>query len=344
MTESTASMHNAIKVSLVIPVRNEAASIQTLFNSIKNQTRKPDEIVFVDGGSKDSTLEHLLIMGQHEERVRIIEAGEATPGRGRNVGIAAARFEWVALTDAGIHLEPNWLEQLVKIVDDDPEVIVVYGNYEPITNSFFERCAALAYPPPKQLKVNGSMRGPSFASALIRRDVWEAVGGFPDLRAAEDLIFMERIRAHGAKIGFAPTATVWWQLQPTLSLTFRKFIVYSRYNVQAGWQQYWHYGIARQYALGFLCLLFAFLHSWWWLIIALIGAAARVAKSIWVRRDGRGLLWALNPVQFVGVGIILATVDLAMFIGWVNNYTFIANKQRSWASEKKGREDVINYE
>jgi cellulose synthase/poly-beta-1,6-N-acetylglucosamine synthase-like glycosyltransferase len=49
------------------------------------------------------------------------------------VGIAAASYDWIALTDAGIRLEPSWLEHLVAAVDCDPSVAVVFGNYEPIT-------------------------------------------------------------------------------------------------------------------------------------------------------------------------------------------------------------------
>ncbi|HXG68173.1 MAG TPA: glycosyltransferase [Blastocatellia bacterium] len=305
-----------IMVSLVVPVRDEAATIQTLLDSIAAQSRQPDEVVFVDGGSVDDTVARLRDAGLRDNRIRVIEAGDATPGRGRNVGIAAARCEWIALTDAGIRLEPQWLEKLVEAVRRDPAVEVVYGNYEPAAASFFERCAALAYVAPKAERPGGRMRGPSTASSLLRREVWEAAGGFPDLRAAEDLIFMERVRERGCKVAWAAEATVWWQLQPTLGKTFRKFRVYSRHNVRAGWQRYWHYGVARQYLIGLLGVMLAAAHSPWWLALPVAGFLARVAKSIWMRREGRGVWQLLNPFQFAGVGIILLAIDLAMFLGW----------------------------
>ena len=68
-------------------------------------------------------------------------------------------------------------------------------------------------------------------------------------------------------------------------------------------------------ALPFVVLAFA--HSPWWLGVPLLGALVRVAKGIWVRREGRGLLWLLNPIQFAGVGLIVAAIDLATFVGWV---------------------------
>jgi glycosyltransferase involved in cell wall biosynthesis len=316
MKSKTDSLSIDLHISLIIPVRDEAASVQMLLRSIASQTRQPDEVVFVDGGSVDNTLEQLRAAGQHEERVRIIEAGEASPGRGRNLGIEAARYEWIALTDAGIRLEPTWLERLTEVASHDPSVAVVYGNYEPVTDSFFERCAALSYPPPKQQRPGGLMRGPSTASMLLRRDVWEKVGGFPDLRAAEDLIFMERIRQGGFKEGWAPEATAWWQLQRSLASTFRKFVLYSRHNVWAGRQWDWHYGVARKYILMLPFIVLAIVHSLWWLCVPLLITLARVAKSIWSRREGRGLLWMINPAQFLGVALILLTIDAATFIGW----------------------------
>jgi glycosyltransferase involved in cell wall biosynthesis len=305
-----------LAVSLVIPIRDEAASLGALIKSINRQTVQPAEVLLVDGGSTDGTPALARRLTTGDERFRVVEAGPATPGRGRNVGIAAARNQWVALTDAGISLEPTWLEHLLAALHEQPDASVVYGNYEPVTDTFFTRCAALAYVSPKWLSAAGLLRAPFIASSLIRRDVWQHVGGFPDLRAAEDLIFMERIAARGYEIAYAPQATIWWQLRPTLGSTFRRFVSYSRHNVWAGRQHAWHYGLARQYAIAAVFISLALLHSRWWLVVPLLGLLARTAKSIWRHRAGRGMLWALHPLQFVYVLLIILTIDLATFIGW----------------------------
>jgi cellulose synthase/poly-beta-1,6-N-acetylglucosamine synthase-like glycosyltransferase len=309
--------HTDRRVSLVIPVRNEEGSLAALLESIRRQTRAPDGVVLVDGGSTDRTVALARELTAGDPRFRVIEAGPATPGRGRNIGIAAAYHEWIALTDAGIRLEATWLEHLLGVVEQDPQVDVVYGNYEPVTDSFFERCAALAYVPPKVPRHGRRMRGPFIASALIHRGVWESVGGFPDLRAAEDLIFMERVREGGFRIDWAPSATVHWHLQPSLTRTFRKFALYSKHNVWAGRQYDWHYRVAGMYLAALPFLGLATWHTAWWLSVPLAGVIARVAKSIWRRREGRGLTWLLNPLQFTAVGGILLTIDLATFSGWL---------------------------
>jgi glycosyltransferase involved in cell wall biosynthesis len=305
-----------LRVSLVVPVRDEERSLARLVSSIRAQTRQPDEVVLVDGGSTDRTVELARELAAGDERFRVVEAGEAGPGRGRNVGAGEARHPWLAFTDAGVGLDPEWLERLVEKVSEEPETEVVYGNFDPLTRTFFERCAAVAYVPPKVSRDGEAVRGPSIASALMRREVWRRAGGFPDLRAAEDLIFFERVEALGARTRWAPRATVWWELQPDLARTFRKFVLYSKHNVWAGRQRFWHYGVARQYALALPFVALAPLHSAWWLLVPALGLLARAARSAWRHREGRGLAWALNPLQLAGVALLLLTIDLAAFAGW----------------------------
>jgi len=214
-------------------------------------------------------------------------------------------------------LDRDWLSHLTAAAETDPSIDIVYGNYEPVIGNFFERCAALAYVPAKVQRPGGMMRGPSIASCLLKKSVWEAVGGFPGWRAAEDLIFMRRVEEAGFRIGWAPKATVYWHLRPDLASTFRKFALYSKHNVCAGMLGDWHYGVTRQYAVYLIAILMMWLQSWWWGLIPVVLMAARTFKSIWTKREGRGILWALNPVQFLGVAGILLTIDIAMFTGWI---------------------------
>lgn len=311
---------SGLLISLVVPMRNEALSLGALIDSIRRQTRLPDEIIFVDGGSTDRTPDLARELLANNTRFRIVEAGDATPGRGRNVGVSLARYPWIAFTDAGIRLDPAWLARLAEAAEGDPATEVVYGNYDPVTRTFFERCAAIAYVAPKgkmsRQTAGGPVRGAFIASSLMRREVWQRVGGFADARAAEDLSFMERIAAQGIKTSWAPSANVQWQLQPTLAGTFRRFVLYSKHNVWAGRQRFWHYGVARQYAVALVFVVLALAHSRWWLLAPAFGLAARTAKSILSHREGHGLAWLINPVQFLYVVAIILTIDFATFVGW----------------------------
>lgn len=303
-------------VSVVIPVRNEAAALPRLFDSLAAQTFQAAEIVVIDGGSSDATAECVRAFAENDPRIRFVEAGPATPGRGRNVGIAAARHDWIALTDAGAWPEPRWLAELVAAAEREPDAMIVYGNYEPVIDTFFAGCAALAYVAPKRNTIAGAVRGPSTASLLLARELWELVGGFPDWRAGEDLVFMERVAERGVPIAWAPGATVWWQMQPSLASTFRRFVLYSRHNVWAGLQNRWHYGLARQYAAAAGLVALAVAHDWRWALALPAGLAVRTARRLWRYGGANPGRWHANALQFFGVAAVTLTIDAAAFVGW----------------------------
>jgi cellulose synthase/poly-beta-1,6-N-acetylglucosamine synthase-like glycosyltransferase len=310
-----------VKVSLVTPAKNEADSIEYLMASVAGQTWRPDEVIVVDGGSEDGTpeiVEAWMSRRSLSDWARVVRVDDATPGKGRNIGVANAKYDWIAFADAGVRLEQSWLERLIKVAESDNQVDVVYGSYEPAAETFFTRCAALAYVTPKRLRSGQWMRGPAIPSSLIRREVWEGVGGFQDLRAAEDLIFMEAVERRGYKIAWASQAVVWWRLPPNFRSVFRRFALYSLHNVRIGRQYDWHYAVARQYAVWIVFLILGFVLSGWFWLAPLMGYGARVAKGVWARREGRGLLWAMNPAQFAMVAAILLTIDAATFVGWWN--------------------------
>ena len=304
------------KVSLVVPVLNEAETICALIATIDDQLRAPDEVIFVDGGSRDGTIDLLRSACQKRPGFRLIQIEKGSPGKGRNIGAANAIHDWIAFTDAGICLERDWLAQLIAAAESDAETGIVCGNFDPMTNTFFTDCAAVAYIDAKVARENGACRGPSIASALVRRDVWQAVGGFPDLRASEDLIFFEDVERRGYKFKWAPKATVHFQLQPNLWSTFRRFRVYSMFNVWAQRQHKWHYGVARLYCLSLPFLVLAVWKSWW-LLIPPAGLCARVARRIWMRRENHPTSWVLNPARFGYVLIITLALDMATFVGWI---------------------------
>jgi hypothetical protein len=131
------------------------------------------------------------------------------------------------------------------------------------------------------------------------------------------LIFFEEIERKGFKFKWAPLATAYWEMRPDLSSTFRRFLLYSCVNVWAKRQRNWHHAIAKMYAISVPFIVLAAWKSWWWLLVPAAGFAARVGKRIWLRRDGRGILFALNPARFGYVAIITMAIDLAMFTGWI---------------------------
>jgi len=144
------------------------------------------------------------------------------------------------------------------------------------------------------------------------------------------LIFFEEVERKGFQFKWAPKATVHWEMQPTLLSTFRRFFLYSCVNVWVRRQRLWHYGVARLYAIGLPFFILAIWKSAWWLLVPFAGLSVRVGRRLWLRREGRGLFWVLNPLRFAYAMVITLTLDLATFSGW-----FVAILKRSEATRTK---------
>src|SRR5215471_10464805 len=99
--------------SIVVTVLNEAGTVGALLESIAGQTVRPREVIIVDGGSRDGTQLHVEWWhGRLGCPLRLIECHGTNIAQGRNRGIAAARASLIAVTDAGVRLEPVWLESI----------------------------------------------------------------------------------------------------------------------------------------------------------------------------------------------------------------------------------------
>jgi glycosyltransferase involved in cell wall biosynthesis len=310
----------AVRISVIIPVRNEEQSVGQLLDGLTAQTLKPSEIVITDGGSSDRTVEIIAAYDHTRVPIHLIRASAALPGRGRNLAAAQAANDWIAFIDAGISPEPTWLELLAKRAQLQSDVDVVYGSYEPITDTLFKRCSVMAYVAPP-VEIDGKLvRTRSVASVLMKRCVWQTVGGFPeDLRSAEDLLFMNEIEQANFRIVNAPDALVHWQVQATPWLTFKRFVSYARNNMRAGLWRQWQAAIFKRYGLLLLSTLPFFWFGAGWLLVTLAlwltMLGARAAVAIWRNRACYPGSVFENVLRMLVLIPLIAMLDAATILG-----------------------------
>jgi glycosyltransferase involved in cell wall biosynthesis len=316
----TPAEKNSVKISVIIPVRNEAASIGILLESLLNQTLTPAEIVITDGGSTDATAQIISEYGERGTPIHLIRERATLPGRGRNLAAAQAVSEWIAFIDAGVQPESNWLELMANRAQASSNVEVVYGSYEPVADTLFMRCAVMAYLQPP-VEIEGKLvRSRSVASMLMKRSVWQTVGGFPEnLRSAEDLLFMNSIEQAGHRIANAPGALVRWQIQATPWLTFKRFVTYARNNMRAGLWRQWQGPIFRRYVVLLVTALPAIKFGIKWFLVTLLlwllMLIARASVAIWRNRLCYPGGIVENALRLMVLVPIIAMLDAATFIG-----------------------------
>src|SRR3954452_16413885 len=100
-------------ISVVVPTFNDRDGLDELLHALADQTSAPDEVVVVDGGSTDGTME-LLEAWHARSRVpiKILSGSSLSIGAARNIGVQAASHQWIACTDAGCRPVPRWLRAI----------------------------------------------------------------------------------------------------------------------------------------------------------------------------------------------------------------------------------------
>ncbi|MEA2556018.1 MAG: hypothetical protein QOI60_1349 [Actinomycetota bacterium] len=210
-------------------MKNCADGVDEFLASLASQTRTPDEVIIVDGGSTDDTAERF----ERDETVTLIREPGANISRGRNVAIVAASHDFIAVTDADCVLEPNWLDAIVAPLEAGADVSM--GFYAPVIDGFFQACMAAVNLPLDAGEVDPATFMPSARSVAYRRDAIEIAGGYPEwLAIGEDMWVNHRWRELDLDLRFAPEAVVHWRLRSGLRDTWLQYFRYARGDAKAG--------------------------------------------------------------------------------------------------------------
>jgi glycosyltransferase involved in cell wall biosynthesis len=353
-------MTATLRVTVISTVLNEGEAIRRLLDSLVAQTRQPDEVVIVDGGSRDNTVAAIQAYADRLPLRVLVEPG-ANISRGRNVAIAAATSEVIASVDAGVWLEPGWLEKLVaplanskwQIANVEPAVAQVANPQSAIRN--LQSVAGFFVPDPQTpfeialgattlptlADVNPATFLPSSRSVAFTKTAWAAAGGYPEwLDYCEDLIFDFRVREVAGPFAWAPEAVAHFRPRGSLHAFFKQYYRYARGDGKA---DLWRKRHAIRYATYLIALpgllALAVLHSPLWLLALLAGAAAYCRtpyRRLWPRlaalapRDRLAALLLVPVIRVVG--------DAAKMLGYPAGWLWrLRNWRRPEVHRRKDR-------
>jgi glycosyltransferase involved in cell wall biosynthesis len=179
-----------LTISVIIPAYNAAETILPCLLSLRAQAFTPHEIIIVDDGSSDNTVEIAKSYATVIKNNRNKGAGGA-----RNAGAAVASGEVLAFTDSDCVLPPLWLQKIFKALEEDGVGAVAGGYLRHEGKSFIGNFAHLELLRRRKNFKPYVETAPSNNFA-VRRSIFDEIGGFPELFAtasSEDIVFSFKI-------------------------------------------------------------------------------------------------------------------------------------------------------
>ena len=219
-----------MNISVCITVFNEEGTIAPLLDSLLNQSKKPDQIIIVDGGSNDRTVEIIRHYQRKDGRIKLL-VEKCSRARGRNLSVEIAKGDIIAMTDAGCLPAKDWLKKLTTPFNTK-KVDVSAGFYEMTGNSSLQKAESVF------LGISPNYFDydflPSTRSVAFTKNAWELVGGFPEKLegAAEDTVFNYKLIISGLKISRVKEAIVEWGMPKTIKEFFLKIHNYAKGDAQ----------------------------------------------------------------------------------------------------------------
>ena len=113
-------------ISVIIPLYNKESSIAQTLQSVFSQEYSDFEIVVVDDGSTDNSVE--IVEAICDSRIRLIKQENGGPSKARNTGVKYAKGDWVVMLDADDELLPNALNTFLIAILNHPEVDIIDAN------------------------------------------------------------------------------------------------------------------------------------------------------------------------------------------------------------------------
>ena len=294
-----------MRISVVIPALNEASALPGLLEALLGQTSQPDEIIVVDAESTDRTSEVVTQCAQDGVLVRCIKGHRGGCGIGRNIGIKAARNDWIVLLDCGMLPPSSWLASL-EAMHRQTGAPAVFGTCQYIPETVFQQAlCAVAW---------GRRPVPVVPCSLINRSVFEAIGYFrEDLEAVEDQEWTQRFMEHfrNRRVMLEPV-TPHYDVPTQVSVVRRKWLLYHQCAVRAG-------ALRRDQVLylGGAAFVVVLATTFWQALIPLACLYGGLRGVYLPVARGTALSWLVRPSHFLCVMGLVSLMDTMKVLGFV---------------------------
>jgi glycosyltransferase involved in cell wall biosynthesis len=121
------------RITCVVPTYNRARTLATAINSVERQTVQDWELVVVDDRSNDNTAALVQSYVERDCRIRYTRnANRQGPAGARNFGAGQARGDWIAFLDSDDEWKPDFLQQMITTMEENPIIDLLMGDVEQV--------------------------------------------------------------------------------------------------------------------------------------------------------------------------------------------------------------------
>ena len=216
-----------MKYSFIIPVYNRPDEVDELLDSLTRQTFRDFEVVVVEDGSVVPCKD---IVDKYTDRLSIHYYNKANsgPGQTRNYGVDRANGEYMLILDSDCILPEKYLEAVEAELQR--QKADAFGGPDRAHESFSDVQKAINYAMTSFFTTGGIRGGkkkldkfyPRSFNMGVRKDVYQALGGFSKMRFGEDIDFSIRIFKGGYQCRLFPEAWVWHKRRTDLKKFFKQ--------------------------------------------------------------------------------------------------------------------------
>lgn len=207
----------SIKISVIIPLYNKEALVEKCICSVLKQSFMPDEIILVDDGSTDNSVNIVIgILRDNNVQVdvKLIEQSNYGVSTARNVGIKKAKNELVALLDADDEWEPCFLEEMLALIYEFPDASM-YSSFHFVRDgdgNYFKPQSVLPHDFKGYVEdyflISKKMPIVNSSKVILRKEDFLTVGGFPEGAVLTEDLFLWFKMALDFKVAFLNKALV----------------------------------------------------------------------------------------------------------------------------------------
>lgn len=222
-------------VSVVVPAYEEERVVEHCIESILADVYPHRELLLVDDGSSDGTLE-IMRRYQHLDGVIVVAQANAGKAAALNAGLARTRGDVLVFVDADGVFTPQTITELLRGFDS-PRVGAVCGNDEPVNLDRLQTrlLALLTHGTAfvrRALAHVGCLTIVSGNIGAFRRSVLKEIGPFEEGFVGEDLELTWRVHRAGYGVGFCPRAIVYAEVPSTLHALAKQRVRWTRGHIQ----------------------------------------------------------------------------------------------------------------